>query len=206
MRHVPHTEHVAGVLLAAGRGTRFGGGKLVASLDGEPLVRHAAAMLARAGVRELVVVVGPAGEAVEAALSEVLECGPRASVRARVVRVPAAHGLGTSVATGIAALGPEVEAALVALADQPRVPDEVPRALLAAWRGTGAPIVAPRYQGGVRGNPVLFDADIFRELARLDGDEGARPVIQRNADRVRLVDFDIAMPRDVDTREDLKGL
>ena len=206
MRHVPHKEHVAGVLLAAGRGTRFGGGKLVAPLDGQPLVRHAASMLVRAGVRELVVVVAADDGAVEAALSEVLECGPRAPVQARVVRVPGAQGLGASVATGIAALGPAVEAALVALGDQPRVPDEVPRALLAAWRGTGAPIVAPRYQGGVRGNPVLFDADIFRELARLDGDEGARPVIQRNADRVRLVDVDMAMPVDVDTREDLERL
>jgi molybdenum cofactor cytidylyltransferase len=207
MRHVPHTEHVAGVLLAAGQGTRFGGDKLVARLDGEPLVRHAAAMLVRAGVRELVVVVGPDSKSIEAALSEVLECGPRSPVRARVVvNAHAARGLGTSVAAGVGALGPAVEAALVALGDQPRVPDEVPRALLAAWRGTGAPIVAPRYQGGVRGNPVLFDADVFRELARLDGDEGARSVIQRSADRVRLVDFDVAMPVDVDRREDLERL
>lgn len=205
MRHVPHTEHVAGVLLAAGQGTRFGGGKLVVPLDGEPLVRHAAAMLVRAGVRELVVVTRPDDGAVEAALAEVLECGPGSPVQARIVVNPrAARGLGTSVAAGIASLGPAAEAALVALGDQPRVPDAVPRALLAAWRGTGAPIVAPRYRGGVRGNPVLFDADVFRELARLDGDEGARTVIQRNADRVRLVDFDMAMPVDVDTREDLE--
>ena len=172
MRHVPHKEHVAGVLLAAGQGTRFGGDKLVARLDGEPLVRHAAAMLVRAGVRELVVVVGPDSGSIEGALSEVLECGPHSPVHARIVVNPhAAKGLGTSVAAGIGALGPPVEAALVALGDQPRVPDEVPRALLAAWRGTGAPIVAPRYQGGVRGNPVLFDATGKPRLDLYMGDE-----------------------------------
>lgn len=204
MRHVAHREHVAGVLLAAGRGTRFGGDKLLAPLDGMPLVRHAATMLARAGVREIVIVVPAAHAAIEQALAGLATHG---APLVHVVPNPhAAKGLGTSVAAGIAALGPGVEAALVALGDQPRVPDTVPHALLAAWRGTGAPIVAPRYAGGVRGNPVLFDADVFRELSRLDGDEGARSVIARSADRVRLVDFDFAMPVDVDTREDLAGL
>lgn len=211
MRHVPHREHVAGVLLAAGQGTRWradpGGGdgaKLLAPLDGQPIVRHAAAMLVRAGVREIYVVTGPDPEPVTQALAGLVRPGGPAL---HVVPNPeAARGLGRSVAVGIAALSPDVEAAIVALGDQPRVPDAVPHALLTAWRGTGAPIVAPRYAGGVRGNPVLFDADLFRELRRLDGDEGARSVIQRSADRVRLVDFDFAMPVDVDTPEDLARL
>lgn len=204
MRHVPHREHVAGVLLAAGQGTRFGGAagaKLLAPLDGEPLVRHAAAMLARAGVREVVVVTGPDPAPVARALAG-LE-GPPLHL---IPNPHAERGMGTSVSVGIAALAADVEAAIIALGDQPRVPDEVPRGLLAAWRGTGAPIVAPRYAGGVRGNPVLFDADVFRELRRLDGDEGARSVIARSADRVRLLDFDFAMPVDVDVREDLDRL
>lgn len=207
MRHVPHKEHVAGVLLAAGQGTRFGGGdgaKLVALLDGQPLVRHAAAMLVRAGVREIVVVTGPDPEPVTRALAGVVPSGGPAL---HVVPNPeASRGLGRSVAVGIGALAPSVEAAIIALGDQPRVPDAVPHGLLTAWRGTGAPIVAPRYAGDVRGNPVLFDADLFGELRRLDGDEGARPVIRRSADRVRLIDFDIEMPVDVDTEEDFKKL
>lgn len=195
MRHVPHREHVAGVLLAAGRGTRFGGDKLVAPLDGVPLVRHAAELLLRAGLREVVVVTAPDPTPVEEALH---------GLHVRVVPNPhAARGMGTSVALGIASLPHETEAAIIALGDQPRVPDAVVHALLTAWRGTGQPIVAPRYAGGVRGNPVLFDADVFRELMKLDGDEGARGVIARSPDRVRLVDAGIEMPGDVDTVEDL---
>ena len=110
------------------------------------------------------------------------------------------------MAVGIGSVAAATEAAIIALGDQPRVPDAVLLGLLAAWRGTGAPIVAPRYAGGVRGNPVLFDADLFRELRKLDGDEGARSVILRSADRVRLVDFDVEMPIDVDTPEDLARL
>jgi molybdenum cofactor cytidylyltransferase len=211
VRHVPHKEHVAGVLLAAGQGTRWraadGGGdgaKLLAPLDGQPLVRHAAAALVRAGVRELVVVTGPDPEPVTAALAGVVPAGgPMLHI---VPNPDAARGLGRSVAVGIASVASSTEAAIIALGDQPRVPDAVLHGLLAAWRGTGAPIVAPRYAGGVRGNPVLFDADLFRELRKLDGDEGARSVILRSADRVRLVDFDVEMPIDVDTPEDLARL
>jgi molybdenum cofactor cytidylyltransferase len=204
MRHVPHREHVAGVLLAAGQGLRFGGdpgSKLLAMLDGQPLVRHAAAMLGRAGVHEIVVVTGPDPDPVARALDGL--AGPPLRL---VPNAQAARGMGTSVAVGVSALGAGVEAAIIALGDQPRVPDAVPHGLLAAWRGTGAPIVAPRYAGGVRGNPVLFDADLFRELRRLDGDEGARSVILRSADRVRLLDFDVAMPVDVDVPGDLGRL
>ena len=195
MRHVPHREHIAGVLLAAGPGTLVDGDKVVVALDGEPLVRHAAASLVRAGVRELVVVTAPDPRPVETALAGLVNGGRTSLPVLRIVPNPhAARGLGSSVATGIAALGPEVEVAIIALADQPRVPDTVLQSLVAAWRGTGAPIVAPRYAGGVRGYPIAFDADVFRELSRLDGDVGVQPVIARSADRVRLVDVGIVMP------------
>lgn len=197
MRHVPHREHVAGVLLAAGAGTRFGGAKLLAPLDGRPLVRHAAETLVRAGLREVVVVTGADPSPMEEALR---------GLAVRLVPNPqASRGMGTSVAAGIASLPREAEAAIVALGDQPRVPDAVVHALLTAWRATGHPIVAPSYRG-VRGNPVLFDADVFGELARLDGDEGARSIIARSRDRVRLIEVDLEMPRDVDTRADLDAL
>jgi CTP:molybdopterin cytidylyltransferase MocA len=204
---VPHREHIAGVLLAAGPGTRFGGDKVVVALDGEPLVRHVAASLVRAGVRELVVVTPPDPSPVEKALAGLGNGGRSSPPVLRIVPNPhAARGLGSSIATGIASLGAEVEVAIIALADQPRVPDAVLQSLLAAWRGTGAPIVAPRYAGGVRGYPIVFDADVFRELSRLDGDEGVQPVLARSVDRVRLVDFDVATPVDVDTPEDLARL
>ena len=70
---------------------------------------------------------------------------------------------------------------------------------------TGKAIAAPRYRGA-RGNPVLFDRGVVPELLALSGDAGASAVIERDTGRVALVDFDIEMPRDVDTPEDYEAL
>ena len=78
-------------------------------------------------------------------------------------------------------------------------------ALLGAWRRTGKPIVAPVYRG-VQGTPVLFAAEVFAELAALGGDAGARPVVAARPERVERVAFDLPMPPDVDTPEDLAAL
>lgn len=199
MSPVRRSAGVAGIVLAAGAGQRFGGRKLLALLDDAPLVRHAAAGLVRAGLAPVVVVVAPAAAHDVAAALSGLDV---------VVVEHAGHadGMGSSIAAGIDALPPGTRAAVIAPGDQPRVPDGVVPALVATWRGTGQPIVAPRYAGDVRGYPILFDSDLFPELAALDGDEGARPVIVRSAQRVRLVDVAHAAPVDVDTPEDLARL
>ena len=106
---------------------------------------------------------------------------------------------------GIEALSPTVEAAVIALGDQPAVPRAVLMGLREAHRATGRPIVAPRYREG-RGNPVLFDATVFPELLRLTGDAGARGVIDADPDRVALVSFDLPMPRDLDTPDDYESV
>lgn len=191
---------IGGVLLAAGRGKRFGAegaGKLDASLGGEPVVRHAARALLDAPVERAVVVTGAAAERVRAALlgvDVVFVHNPRFD-----------EGIGTSVACGIAALAPDTDAAIIALGDQPFIAPAVPRALVRAWRVTGLPIVAPRY-AGVRGNPVLFARAVFPELLALSGAVGARVVIERDPARVSLVDVEEEMPGDVDTPADLDRL
>jgi molybdenum cofactor cytidylyltransferase len=78
-------------------------------------------------------------------------------------------------------------------------------ALLAARRTSDKAIVAPRYRDG-QGNPVLFKREIFPELLRLDGDQGARPIIQKDPARVEWVDLDLAMPADVDTPGDYEKI
>lgn len=191
---------IGGVLLAAGRGSRFsasGGGKLTAPLGDEPVVRHAARSLLGAPMDCVVVVTGADAERVRAAL---------AAVDVVFVHNPRfAEGIGTSVACGIAALAPETAAAVIALGDQPFVAASVLRALVDAWQATGASIVAPRY-AGLRGNPVLFDRRVFPELLALAGDVGARIVIERDPARVSLVEAEGEMPTDVDTPADLERL
>ena len=174
----------------------MGGGKLVLVLGGKPIVRWSVEALLP-HVDDLVVVTGAGGTDVRAALAGL-------AVRFVENQHPEA-GQGTSIAVGAAALRQGTEAVIIALGDQPRVPADVVPALLAAWRRTGKSIVAPMYQG-VHGTPVLFAADVFGELAALDGDAGARGVVAARRERVARVAFEHEMPADVDTPEDFTRL
>ena len=186
---------VAAVVLAAGEARRFGAPKLAAPLGGRPVVRRTVerALASRAGA--VLVVTGAGHEEVEAAL---------AGLPVRLVRNPRwAEGLGPSLAAGIAALPPDADAALILLGDQPTVAPEAIDALIAAHERGERPIVAPRYRGE-HGNPVLFGRAVFPELVALQGDRGARAVVERDAARVTLVPLDQSAPPDVDTPADLE--
>lgn len=188
---------IAGVVLAAGLSRRMGQAKLLLPLGGRPVIRLAVDRVLAGGVDMVVVVTGTEHPAVEAALRGL-------QVQLTVNPSPEA-GQGTSICVGIGALRSEVDAALIALGDQPFLPPEVIPALLAAFRRTAKAIVAPRYREG-RGNPVLFAREVFFELLQLSGDQGARAVVERDPDRVALVDFDFPMPQDLDTPEDYERL
>src|SRR5262249_1694537 len=114
-------------------------------------------------------------------------------------------GQSTSIQVGIAAVPRGSRAALIALGDQPRLPGVVIPALLGALDRSGKAIVAPMYRDG-RGNPVLFGREVFAELREVSGDRGARAVVERDPERVELVDFDFPMPQDLDTPEDYDRL
>jgi molybdenum cofactor cytidylyltransferase len=188
---------IAGVVLAAGLSRRMAQPKLLLALEGKPILRHAVERMLAGGVDEAVVVVPPGHQAIAAALAGL-------AVRLVVNPNPEA-GQGTSIAAGIAALSRDAEAALIALGDQPRLPPTVIPALIAAFRRGGRAIAAPRYRGS-QGNPVLFGLQVFSELHALGGDRGARSVIEKEASRVAWVDFDLAMPEDIDTPEDYERL
>jgi molybdenum cofactor cytidylyltransferase len=186
---------IAGVVLAAGISRRFGSQKLLASVGGAPLVRRTAQALVGSALDEIVVVVGSDAEAVRAVLD---------GLPVRVVMNPAyAGGMSTSLRAGIDALGSGVDAAIVALADQPGVGAPIVDPIIARYRADRAPIVAPIYRGGVRGNPVLFDRAVFSELRDVTGDEGGRSVVAKDPSRVALVEFEIDMPEDIDVVGDL---
>lgn len=177
--------------------------KLLLELRGKPVVRWSAERLA-AHVHELIVVTGHEADAVRAALGDIRTAG--AGLPPRFVSNPRPEdGQGSSIACGAAELGDEIDAAFVALGDQPAVPDEVFRRLRESLAPPGQSIVAPVYHG-TQGTPVLFAADVFAELRGLAGDTGARPVVMARPERVQRVAFDLTMPDDVDTPEDYARL
>jgi molybdenum cofactor cytidylyltransferase len=187
---------IVGLLLAAGGARRFKSQKLVAAYRGAPLVVHAARAV-RAATDALIAVVGHDAEPVRRALADI-----GASV---VDNGDWESGLASSIRRGVEAMPASAEALVVAVGDQPGLDPAVIRAVTARFRETGVPIVSASYRG-VRGHPVLFARSGFPELQQLDGDAGARLLIERSAERVSYVEVDADMPPDVDTIEQLAAL
>jgi molybdenum cofactor cytidylyltransferase len=187
---------VAGLLLAAGRATRMGRPKLAERLDGETMADHALDTLRAARLDPIVVVVPPAPAA--AALF------PNGARDAEVVVNPApGQGLSSSLRLGLGALGSEVDAVLIALADMPLVTVGTCRELIAAWRADRT-AVAPFF-GLRRGNPVLVKTAWAREIAgNLEGDQGLGRAFETLGDQlVRVPAADEAVLFDVDYPQDL---
>jgi molybdenum cofactor cytidylyltransferase len=189
---------IAGLLLAAGRSTRFGGDKLLAPLRGRPVLFWSAAALA-AEVDTLYVVVPSLPDS--AARVEAL-----ADIPAELVEHAGRDaGMASSIRAGVAALPADVEAVVIALADQPRVSPQVVRALCERWRNERRGAVVPLYRDG-EGHPVLFGRAHFTALGELRGDRGARALLERLGDERALEPVDATRPMDVDTPEALRAL
>jgi CTP:molybdopterin cytidylyltransferase MocA len=189
---------VSAILLAAGAGSRFGGGKLLAKLNGLPLLEHVLIALEKSPVDETVVVVGDDAQR----LREI--CEPY-GVRV-VENRDWTEGQSTSGRTGLQALGPGARAAVVLLADQPLVRAGGVKRLVGAFE-KGAKAAVATYGGKPR-NPVLFSREVWPLLmTELSGDEGARPFLRRHPELVTRVPCDgVGDPADVDTAEDLRRL
>ncbi|OPF95068.1 Molybdenum cofactor guanylyltransferase [Rhodopseudomonas palustris] len=173
-------RNVAAIVLAAGRGTRMGGpNKLLADLNGKPLVRIVAEQaLASQAARTIIVTGHQAGE-VEAALY---------GLDLTFVHNPDfAQGIASSVKTGIAALGEDADGAIVCLGDMPLIDAAlIDRMITAFDPDRGALIVVPVAEGR-RGNPVLWSRRFFTELMTLGGDVGARHLIAKHGEAVTEV-------------------
>jgi molybdenum cofactor cytidylyltransferase len=186
------------VVLAAGRSSRFAAGqasKLLAPVDGVPIVRRAVAAAIDAGVGEVIVITGDRSEEVAATLE---------GLRARIVREPRfADGMATSLRRGVSEAR-DADAVMIALADLPDVTPMAYRRIAARWQRAGAAIVVPRYaDSSAPSHPTLFAAMLFGDLLALEGDVGARSVIARHASLVAEEPLEWPAPRDVDTLQDL---
>jgi molybdenum cofactor cytidylyltransferase len=189
--------NVAAVILAAGSASRFGGGKVLADLDGRPLLRHVVDAAREAGLAPIVVVGPPSGA---------LDTVDLGDVR-RVVNPHPEEGLSSSVRLGLRALLEDrAEAAVILPGDQPRVRSAVVRALIAAAAtAPEAGFIVPRYAADGSRNPVLVRRALWRLADELVGDRGFGPLLAAHRELIREVPVDGDNP-DVDTRDDLLRL
>lgn len=198
---------LAGLVLAAGTGSRFGGAKVLAPLEGLPLVGHVLAAARGAGLERLVLVLGRGAVEARAAL---VAADDRALDGVLVAVNPSPErGLATSLRLGLAAAtaAPAPDGVVILLGDQPRVRAEVIVALRSA-AGTapaGARAIVAAYAGDGAPNPVLLLPAGLALAGNLEGDRGVGPLLAANPDLVVRVPIAGANP-DVDTPADLAAL
>jgi molybdenum cofactor cytidylyltransferase len=182
---------VAGLILAAGLGTRFGGHKLLAPIDGRPMLQHVLDLAAAASLDPVVVVLGTDSHELRAA------CSWRSEIRVHNPTPKA--GLSGSVRIGLAELERSgASRVVVLLGDQPFLTLRQLRTVL----GSDAAIVVPRY-AGAPGTPVVLDRSVWPFARSLQGDRGFSQLFAAHPDLVSYVDVpgtnrDIDRPADLD--------
>ncbi|WP_217574498.1 NTP transferase domain-containing protein [Mesorhizobium sp. GbtcB19] len=186
------------VLLAAGRSSRMGGpNKLLALFDGEPLVRRTAGRALGSQAAGTIVVTGHQRERVRSALG---------GLEVKLADNPDfADGLASSLKAGIAKVAPDAAGAMIVLGDMPGVSSRDLDSLIDAFRRSGGHAVVRASHQGKRGNPVLLPRSLFAAVAQLEGDTGARHLVE--AEGLDVIDVEIGQGAsiDVDTREALEG-
>ena len=187
----------AGLILAAGAGSRFGGGKLLARIDGAPILAHVVKAAMAAGLEPLIVVVSPDLEPHAASLG----VGPGEIV----VNAEPGRGQSSSLQLGLAAAAaadPPVDAAVILLGDQPLVRPETIRILMARLGASTRRIVMPSYARGGGSNPVVLRRSAFEIAGQTSGDRGLGAILDANAGLAERVAVAGLSP-DVDTTADL---
>ena len=196
----PQGPRIGALLLAAGQSRRMGGpNKLLAEIDGIPMVAHIARRLLASRARPIIAVLGNQADAVDAAL------GKLPVERAR--NPDFAAGLSTSLKRGLAALPPDLDGVIVCLGDMPLISGRHLDRLIAAFNPLeGRAIIVPT-RHGKRGNPVLWSKRFFPEMAELAGDVGAKHLIGEHAELVAEVEMDDdSVLVDIDTPDALDAL
>jgi molybdenum cofactor cytidylyltransferase len=191
-------SHIGAVVLAAGMSSRMGQPKQVLRLGERTVLGQTLENIRGARVVEIVLVLGFAAEAI---VRQIALEGVKV-----VINQQYREGMGSSLRSGLAALAPDINAALIVLADQPFVRPPTLDRIIDRYIESGVQIVIPTYRG-FRGNPVLLDRSVFAEVMSLTGDVGCRAIFGSHTEGIVKVPVDdIGILLDIDSKDDFDRL
>lgn len=191
-------SQVAGIILAAGAGSRMGRTKQLLPFRGQTILESVIDSALASSLHRVIVVLGHEAEVLSARIAH--------RNLTIVHNAEYARGQSSSLKAGLQALTAASDAALFLLGDQPLITPATIDQLLAAYATTPSPIVLPVFEGR-RGNPVLFDRETFATMATIDEDCGARSLFSQYAERLLKVPVaDPSIHFDIDTEDDYRRL
>ena len=186
-------------MLAAGSSTRLGKPKQLLLFNGKSLLRHTIEAAVATGVKPLIIVLGANASLLTPEIDD--------NNTQIVINTNWKDGMASSIIAGLTALlekYPDTERVIFMMCDQPFVTTSLLNNLLITHQQTGKPIVASIYDG-VIGVPALFYKSHFKELLQLQGDTGARKIINQDVSEVATVFF-AKGKIDIDTADDYENL
>ena len=197
----PNPVKMAGIILAAGMGTRMGSTKQLLPLGGRPVLERVIQNGLAADLDPLILVLGHEANKI---MDTIFESRTRVVINSRYK-----SGMSSSIRAGLAAIGPHCQGAMFLLGDQPLVGTPILKLLIRSYTSrapSDQTIVIPTFQGK-QGNPVIFGRHFFPELDRLTGDVGGRVLFKDHPEKIIQVPVETgAVCFDLDTPEDYERL
>jgi molybdenum cofactor cytidylyltransferase len=183
---------IAIIVLAAGASTRLGAPKQLLKYNGITLLRRTVETVLLSKAESIHVVFGFEAEKMQLEIA-----GLPVDV---IINPNWQRGISTSIQSGIQSLEPNIDAAIIVLCDQLKLSTDILNKLIDTYASTRAPIITCKYVGTV-GVPAMFDYRIFPELLTLEGDLGAKKIIERHTKERIEIDF-LGGEIDIDTNAD----
>ncbi len=196
-------QKIGGVILAAGRSTRFEGLKQNAEIGGKTLANHITNQALASNLDEVILVVGHRKDEVINGVTELLDNKKLILVTNEDYQ----SGMSTSLISGLKNVQDRSDATMFILGDQPKVTTELINKLITAYKHSNAKLCLPVLNtptGPRNGNPVIISKPLYPELLQITGDIGAREVVKNNISYAKLIEFsDECSQFQINTRDDL---
>ncbi|PWH15795.1 MAG: hypothetical protein DDG60_05225 [Anaerolineae bacterium] len=186
---------LAAIILAAGMSRRMGQPKMLLPWGKKTVLEQVITTLATSGIEELIIVTGAARQAVEA---EAARLGQRWPIQTIFNPQYETGEMMSSIRLGLAALGPHINATLIAPGDQPQLSLQAAQNIVSAWKTSGARLIVPSFERR-RGHPWVIGRDLWSKLSEANT---ARAFLSAHADEIQYVECDATVLQDLDTPEE----